>query len=413
MLRPEAAPRSGAEQNIENSATIVGYRDSDGSWSQLGVNVLGGVALFEPNNPYNHDEQVLAGLLILDECDKAIREKLELPKSAVREKIDALLEKAATTRHGLLYTFLTADKPVMRLERLITNRQCEFSPRQKTLIDMLVRGMTEAEIAAELSTPVNSLMNRIHNIARAMRLPYSKGLLTAALILSDQAGLSVLAPPQSQSPVSLTTHKPAPAFISAFSESDLTPQLLEVDPDDPWSCLGIRWLGGVAMFEEGNPLTRRQQEISALMILGFQNKEIGRHFGISEDTVKTHARRVLKESGARRRHELLPTFLADDPPWMRIVRPIDKRHVPFTSRKIQVGQAILEYGLLTEAAKPLSLSVDTLKSEIRSMPAGIRSITQLITALTMSGYLDRQLAVMRLDHSVAARSSSGGHENDA
>jgi len=48
-------------------------------------------------------------------------------------------------------------------------------------------------------------------------------------------------------------------------------------------------------------LTDREGEVMRLLARGLANKEIARHLGISEDTVKTHVSRILAKLGAQSR----------------------------------------------------------------------------------------------------------------
>lgn len=51
------------------------------------------------------------------------------------------------------------------------------------------------------------------------------------------------------------------------------------------------------------PLTRREKQVLAGMCDGKSNSEIGRELYLSEDTIKTHARRLFRKIGARDRAE--------------------------------------------------------------------------------------------------------------
>ena len=48
-------------------------------------------------------------------------------------------------------------------------------------------------------------------------------------------------------------------------------------------------------------VTRREQEVLVLIAHGYSTAEIARALWITEDTVKTHVRRVLRRLGARTR----------------------------------------------------------------------------------------------------------------
>lgn len=51
----------------------------------------------------------------------------------------------------------------------------------------------------------------------------------------------------------------------------------------------------------GDPLTIREHEVLRGMAEGLSNREIGTRLFLSEDTIKTHARRLYRKLGARDR----------------------------------------------------------------------------------------------------------------
>ncbi|MFC1996996.1 LuxR C-terminal-related transcriptional regulator [Chloroflexota bacterium] len=57
-------------------------------------------------------------------------------------------------------------------------------------------------------------------------------------------------------------------------------------------------------FEYWARLSPREQEVTALVCLGFMNKEIGEKLVITEPTVKTHVSNVLHKFGVQRRGEI-------------------------------------------------------------------------------------------------------------
>ncbi len=52
-------------------------------------------------------------------------------------------------------------------------------------------------------------------------------------------------------------------------------------------------------------LTVRQQEVAALVCLGYTNQEIAARLDISPETVKSHIRNILSKFGMRRKSDLL------------------------------------------------------------------------------------------------------------
>ncbi len=53
----------------------------------------------------------------------------------------------------------------------------------------------------------------------------------------------------------------------------------------------------------GQSLTRRELEVTALLVRGLSSREIGQELGISPRTVDAHVRHILSKVGARNRLE--------------------------------------------------------------------------------------------------------------
>jgi DNA-binding NarL/FixJ family response regulator len=58
-------------------------------------------------------------------------------------------------------------------------------------------------------------------------------------------------------------------------------------------------------------LTARERQILQLVRTGLTNKEVGRHLGIEEDTVKKHLRNMYAKLGVRRRAQMLSTIVRE------------------------------------------------------------------------------------------------------
>jgi DNA-binding NarL/FixJ family response regulator len=55
-------------------------------------------------------------------------------------------------------------------------------------------------------------------------------------------------------------------------------------------------------------LTKREQEIVALVCVGLANKIIARRLGISEGTVKSHLNQIFRKLGVQNRATLIISF---------------------------------------------------------------------------------------------------------
>ncbi|TWG97755.1 LuxR family GAF modulated transcriptional regulator [Nocardioides sp. J9] len=91
--------------------------------------------------------------------------------------------------------------------------------------------------------------------------------------------------------------------LQGFADGDASPSLLSV-PTAParWSS-GTGPLTGAAPRADGVELTRRELEVLELMAQGDTNQRIARRLTISEGTVKSHVKRILRKLGAANRAE--------------------------------------------------------------------------------------------------------------
>src|SRR4051794_15710944 len=62
------------------------------------------------------------------------------------------------------------------------------------------------------------------------------------------------------------------------------------------------------------PLTRREQDVLDELLQGQSNRQIGRNLFISEDTVKSHVKAILRKLGARDRAHAVSLVLSPQTP---------------------------------------------------------------------------------------------------
>ncbi|WRZ87790.1 AAA family ATPase [Streptomyces sp. NBC_01007] len=75
----------------------------------------------------------------------------------------------------------------------------------------------------------------------------------------------------------------------------------------------VRQLGEIAALrDETDPLTRREREIAEFVIQAQTNREIAADLSISERTVETHVRRILRKRGCANRTELVARWAAGE-----------------------------------------------------------------------------------------------------
>jgi non-specific serine/threonine protein kinase len=63
----------------------------------------------------------------------------------------------------------------------------------------------------------------------------------------------------------------------------------------------------------GNPLTRRQQEVTLLVARGLTNRQVAAELMLSEHTVVTHVREILKKLGFHSRTQLAAWVMEQEP----------------------------------------------------------------------------------------------------
>lgn len=86
------------------------------------------------------------------------------------------------------------------------------------------------------------------------------------------------------------------------------------------------------------PLTRRQNEVLALMMQGKNNKAIGRALGLAEPTVKHHVTAVLKALKVTTRTEAVLAVAGRIPPAPSTAS--SSSQYPTDQKALSAGQAI-------------------------------------------------------------------------
>jgi DNA-binding NarL/FixJ family response regulator len=83
------------------------------------------------------------------------------------------------------------------------------------------------------------------------------------------------------------------------------PQIRRVEPSD---------VPAVKPFTPEIPLTRRESDVLDELLQGQSNRQIGRNLFISEDTVKSHVKAILRKLGARDRAHAVSLVLSNRQP---------------------------------------------------------------------------------------------------
>ena len=83
------------------------------------------------------------------------------------------------------------------------------------------------------------------------------------------------------------------------------PQIRRVEPSD---------VPAAKPFTPEVPLTRRESDVLDELLQGQSNRQIGRNLFISEDTVKSHVKAILRKLGARDRAHAVSLVLSNRQP---------------------------------------------------------------------------------------------------
>ena len=356
---------------------LVGLPGPGRMWERLGVSVLDGIAMWESDGPYDVIDQELGGSLMLGLTPREIPTHPFLAnRAAQKRRIANLLEPVDGRASGLLRHQLTQPEPVMRITR-IGRRRLRFTEIESKVGELITLGWSNNEIGRELQFSAAYAGRVSRNTAGRLGLPHSKGLVASGLLLADQVAL------------------PDTAFAVPRHEATAEPpkliQIVRSRNPEGQTQLGIGLLGGVALFEPRHPrlLTPRRQETALLALTAMSVKEISKHDWVSIDTVKSHVAFALAVTpDVHYRHNLLLGFLRSEPPMMKIYRFIEPGTLRLTPTIISIGRCLARNLRYDEIGQALSLSTGTVKGMLQQLPNGLRGRTELITVLTLGGYLN-------------------------
>lgn len=138
-------------------------------------------------------------------------------------------------------------------------------------------------------------------------------------------------------------------------------------------------------------LTRREQQVLAGITVGYNNVCIARELHISEDTVKTHVRRMFRKLGVSdRSHAVTVGFELNIVPfqmWENCALDIRLRVASLSARELQVLRCIAQGKSNRQIAAELKLSHLTIKSHLARMARrlGTGSRSKMVTYFCVSG----------------------------
>ena len=156
----------------------------------------------------------------------------------------------------------------------------------------------------------------------------------------------------------------APPVLVQSVEAASTPYMIKLYEDVQACPVGISYLGGVAVFSpESTLLTLREKQCASLSMIGDSNHAIGRELFLSEDTVKTHFRRIFKKLDVESRAGLLDRCLDQEVGVMVLASVAAPDRIPLFSRR--------EKETITEVAK--GKSNNALAEEIVLPPMTVKS----------------------------------------
>lgn len=163
----------------------------------------------------------------------------------------------------------------------------------------VIRGGSHEDLVTSVAKALMLLLRpaRVEEAARAVPLQRSEDENTDASVVEAEA-----APPQSASPAAPAPIPGAPAGLAPAGHAGV-----DSTPAD----LAAAAVAAVGLGRRRPGLTERELQVLRGMADGKSNAEIGRELFVSEDTVKTHARRLFRKLEARdRAHAVAAAFRA-------------------------------------------------------------------------------------------------------
>lgn len=134
-------------------------------------------------------------------------------------------------------------------------------------------------------------------------------------------------------------------------------------------------------------LTPREQEVAEALGAGLAYKDIARRLNITPATVASHAKAISRKGGYAVHVEVVPDELQ--------VKRIQRRLSELTARELRVARAIAAGTARESIAQDLGISINTVRSHVRSILAKLGVATAkrlrgpLAHALRASGNEER------------------------
>ncbi|SCL65025.1 DNA-binding response regulator, NarL/FixJ family, contains REC and HTH domains [Micromonospora citrea] len=188
---------------------------------------------------------------------------------------------------------------------------------------VLLLGTEESEAAAAtISAGARGLIQGADHdltsaVAKALLLLSAPGRTTRPRITDPARDTAAVGGPVRATPSGRSPADPGPAWSTASADGAGAPTVVPAqrgdDPAEPADAppAGQRGASGGRGGRSAIGLTERELQVLLGMAEGKSNAEIGRELFVSEDTVKTHARRLFRKLGARdRAHAVAAGFRA-------------------------------------------------------------------------------------------------------
>lgn len=173
---------------------------------------------------------------------------------------------------------------------------------------------------------------------------------------------------------------------------ELQPRIVGWRIEGQQPSIGIRMLGGLAIFRPGNFLTQREQITAALAIMGDSEGTMSEKLQESTHTTHSRIKKVRSLLNCSRRSALMYTCLTASPPLLRVVEhaTIPSELFDPSEREREVLGLVAKGQTNQEIGKELWISPLTVKSHLyrlATQPLGAEGRDLLGTVALFAGWV--------------------------
>jgi DNA-binding NarL/FixJ family response regulator len=233
-------------------------------------------------------------------------ESLHIPGSETESVVSAPM---ASTARGITRVLLLADAPVLRrgLVSMINETagmQAVGTPGELRRALTLVETARPDAVVVELGSGRAATLNA----CRDLRRRFPRVAIVALATSEDPAVVNEALAAGIRGYLMINTSPTLLGWAILAARAGRTvvdPQIRRVEPSA---------VPAAKPFAPEVPLTRREQDVLDELLQGQSNRQIGRNLFISEDTVKSHVKAILRKLGARDRAHAVSLVLSNRGP---------------------------------------------------------------------------------------------------